>query len=197
MHLFFGGSFDPIHMGHLIVARDVMEKLKADKITFIPTYQAPLKEAHKAKPSDRLSMIEMAIKDYEGFHVSDMEIKRGGISYTVDTVVELFRIYKKKPYLVIGADSVLNLHLWKEPQKITSLAFLVIVDRFNKTHYVIEYMKSRFPNLKKDKDYILLDVRRVDISSTEIRERVKTGRSIRWLVPCEVENYIIANNLYK
>ncbi len=197
MHLFFGGSFDPIHIGHLIVGRDVLEKLRADKLTFIPTYQAPLKEAHQARPLDRLSMIKLAIKDQKNFQVSDIEIKRGGISYTVDTVMELFKLYSEKPYFVMGADSLLSLHLWKEPQKVTSLACLVVVDRFNKAKEILKYMKYKFPHLKEDQDYILLEVRRVDVSSTEIRERVRTGKSIRWLVPQEVEDYIIRKGLYK
>ncbi len=197
MHLFFGGSFDPIHIGHLIVGMDVLEKIKAEKLTFIPAYQAPLKDPHQASPEDRLKMIELAIKGYGQFQVSNIEINRGGISYTVDTVTELSKIYGEKPHIVIGADSVLSLHLWKNPQELVSSTCLVIVDRLGKEKEVLRYLKNTFPYLRENRDYILLKARRIDVSSTEIRERVKLGKSIKWLVPESVEDYILSKGLYR
>ena len=127
--VFFGGSFDPIHVGHLIVARDVVEFLKVEKLIFIPTFQAPLKEPHEASPEQRYKMIELAIEGEPHFEVSNIEIKRGGISYTIDTARELFKTLGEKPTFLLGADSVLSLHMWKEAQKLTEIIKLVIVDR--------------------------------------------------------------------
>ncbi|WP_448583486.1 nicotinate (nicotinamide) nucleotide adenylyltransferase [Thermocrinis sp.] len=197
MKVFFGGSFDPVHLGHLLVARDVLEELKVEEIVFIPAYQAPLKEPHKANPMDRLYMLKLAIEGVEGFSVSSVEIDKKGISYTVDTAQELSQELKEKPTFLIGADSALNLHLWKDPSKLVKLARFVIIDRASKGKEVKAYLKERFPELKEDEDYIILGVRRVDISSTEIRRRVKEGKSIKWLVPESVEEYIINRALYR
>ena len=197
MKIFFGGSFDPVHLGHLLVARDVLEELKVEEVVFVPAYQAPLKENHKASPMDRLYMLKLAIEGVEGFSVSLVEIERKGISYTVDTAQQLFQEIKKKPTFLIGADSALNLHLWKDPLRLVKLARFVIIDRSSKGKEVKAYLRERFPELKEDEDYIILSVRRVDISSTEIRRRVKEGKSIRWLVPPSVEEYIISKNLYR
>ena len=197
MHLFFGGSFDPVHVGHLIVGRDVQEQLRAQKVIFLPANQAPLKGSHKASPHDRLNMIEIAIKEFDSFDVFDLEIKRGGISYTVDTAQELLKKYGDKPHFILGADSILTLHMWKDPKRLTSVAKFVVVDRAGKAKEVVSYFKEMFPNLKEDEDYIILNVRRIDVSSTEIRSRIKEGRSIKWLVPEGVESYILERGLYR
>ncbi|WP_448587334.1 nicotinate (nicotinamide) nucleotide adenylyltransferase [Thermocrinis sp.] len=197
MKVFFGGSFDPVHLGHLLVARDVLEELGVEEIIFLPAYQAPLKEPHKASPEDRLHMLRLAVKEFEGFSVSSMEMDRNGVSYTVDTAQKLFEELKEKPTFLVGADSALSLHLWKEPAKLVSLARFVVIDRASKAKEVKAYLKEKFPELKEDTDYIILSVRRIDISSTEIRRRVKEGKSIRWLVPACVEEYIIKRGLYR
>ncbi len=197
MKLFFGGSFDPVHLGHLIVARDVLEILNFEKVVFLPAYQAPLKEPHKASPEDRFNMVSVAIRDFQGFEVSRIEIERGGISYTVDTARELYKSLGEKPYFLVGADSFLSLHLWKEPYELVSIARFVVVDREGRWEELKGYVKGHFPKLKEGEDFHFVPVRRVDVSSTEIRERVKEGKSIRWLVPEKVEEYILSKGLYR
>ncbi|MFN3471131.1 MAG: nicotinate (nicotinamide) nucleotide adenylyltransferase [Aquificaceae bacterium] len=197
MELFFGGSFDPVHVGHLLVARDVKEALGFEKVIFLPAFQAPLKEPHLASPQDRLTMIKLAIEGLEGFEANTMEIERGGISYTVDTAREIYEKSKERPFFLVGADSFLSLHLWKDPNKLLSMSRFVVVDRNGKEKRVIDYVKENFPSLKEDVDFFLLSIRRIDISSTEIRERVKKGKSIKWMVPREVEDYILEKGLYK
>ncbi|MFN4319928.1 MAG: nicotinate-nucleotide adenylyltransferase [Aquificaceae bacterium] len=197
MELFFGGSFDPVHVGHLLIARDVKEALGFEKVIFLPAFQAPLKEPHLASPQDRLTMIKLAIEGLEDFEVNTMEIERGGISYTVDTAGEIYEKSKERPFFLVGADSFLSLHLWKDPNKLLSMSRFVVVDRNGKEKRVIDYVKENFPSLKEDVDFFLLSIRRIDISSTEIRERVKKGKSIKWMVPQEVEDYILEKGLYK
>ncbi len=197
MKLFFGGSFDPIHIGHLIVARDVLEALGFEKVFFLPAHQAPLKEPHKASAEDRYNMVSLAIESFQGFEINKMEIERGGVSYTVDTARELYKSLGEKPYFLVGADSFLSLHLWKNPNELISLARFVVIDREGKWQEVKSYIKEHFSKLREEKDFHFVSVRRVDISSTEIRERVKKGKSIKWLVPEKVEEYILARGLYE
>lgn len=196
MKLFFGGSFDPVHIGHLIVARDVMEVLGFEKVVFVPAHQAPLKEPHMASPEDRLEMLRLSFEGFDNFEVSEMEIKRGGISYTVDTARELYKNLRERPFLLIGADSFLSLHLWREPHKLVSLARFVVVDREGKWDKVKSYIRENFPKLKEGEDFHVVSVRRIDISSTEIRERIRKGKSIKWMVPDKVEDYILTKALY-
>ncbi len=196
MKLYFGGSFDPVHVGHLLVARDVLEALGFQKIVFLPAFQAPIKRPHEASPEDRLRMLELALKE-PFFEVSDLEIKRGGISYTVDTARELYSTLGERPFLLVGADSFLSLHVWKEPVELLRLARFVVADREGKAKLIKLYVEEYFPFLKEGEDYLLVATRRVDVSSTEIRKRVKEGKSIRWLVPEEVEIYIHEKSLYR
>ncbi|RMH80424.1 MAG: nicotinate (nicotinamide) nucleotide adenylyltransferase [Acidobacteria bacterium] len=197
MRLFFGGSFDPVHLGHLLVAVDVKEKLEARELIFIPAFQAPLKDTHMASPEDRLRMLELCVEGLEGFGVSDTEIRRGGISYTVDTAKELMNVYGERQSFIVGGDSFLSFHLWREPFEILRMARLVIVNREGENRERISaYIRKNFPWLREGEDYIILEVRRIDLSSTEVRNRLRQGKSIRWMVPREVEEYIRKRGLY-
>jgi len=197
MKVFFGGSFDPVHLGHLLIARDLLEELSIEELVFLPAYQSPLKEPHRASPEDRLEMLKLATKGMERFSISTLELNRKGISYTVDTAKQLFQGLKERPTFLIGADSALTLHLWKDPDELVKLAKFIIIDRASKGKEVKTYFKERFPQLKEDEDYLILSIRRIDISSTEIRQRIKEGKSIRWLVPQDVEEYILSRGLYR
>ena len=196
MILLFGGSFDPIHIGHILVARDVKEKLGAKKVVFIPAYRAPLKETHSAPPEDRLRMIEIAIENEEGFEVEDYEIRRGGISYTVHTLEYLKDKISGRPGFLIGADSMLRFHLWRDPERIVEMADIVVVDREGLVSKVRDYVKTRFPMLKEGKNLFFVNTRRIDVSATEIRRRIREGLSIYCLVPGPVEEYIRERGLY-
>ncbi|ADC89153.1 nicotinate (nicotinamide) nucleotide adenylyltransferase [Thermocrinis albus DSM 14484] len=196
--LFFGGSFDPVHVGHLVVARDVMELLGFDEVVFVPAFQAPLKAPHEASPFQRLRMLEIALEGKRGFSVSDIEIRRGGVSYTVDTAEEIFKKMGERPYFLLGADSVLHMHLWKEPNRLLKMARFVIVDREGKKDVVRDYLRTHYPSFREGEDFtVIAHTRRIDVSSTEIRKRVKEGKPISWLVPEGVEEYIYRKGLYR
>jgi len=197
MLILFGGSFDPVHVGHILVARDVKERLGARKVIFMPAYHAPLKEGHSASPEDRLNMLRLALKDEEGMEVSDYEIKRGGVSYTVHTLEWFRKEFGEEPHMLLGSDSVLRLHLWREPCRVLELSRLVVVDREGKLEEVRLYLRDKFPDLEEGKDFVLLEVRRVDVSATEIRRRVREGLSIYCMVPDSVKNYIERKGLYR
>ncbi|MCS7171685.1 MAG: nicotinate (nicotinamide) nucleotide adenylyltransferase, partial [Aquificaceae bacterium] len=158
--------------------------------------QAPLKEPHLANPVDRLNMLELAIEGHESFETSALEIERGGVSYTVDTARYLYGLFGERPFFLVGADSFLSLHLWKRPEELTSLARFVVVDREGMHARITSYVRDSFSQLEEGKDFFLISVRRIDLSSTEIRERVKRGASIRWMVPERVEEYIKSRRLY-
>jgi len=195
MLIIFGGSFDPVHIGHLLIARDIYEIYRPERFLFIPTSSAPLKEKHKAPPQDRLSMLEIALEG-EPYELSDVEIKRGGVSYTVDTLRELIPQLGEKPWILMGSDTALSLHRWKEPEEVIRLARLLIVDRSGKLPTVKEYLRERFPDLNPE-DLSFAEVRRIDISASEIRKRVREGKSIRYMVPERVEEYIREKGLYQ
>ena len=197
MLVLFGGSFDPVHIGHILVAREVKEKIGAKKILFMPAYRAPLKEGHSAPPEDRLRMLQLALEGEKGFEVSDYEIKRGGTSYTVDTLEWLRKQTEERPYLMLGADSVLRFHLWREPERILELSKLLVVERGGKLELVRTYLKERFPRLREGEDFELLEVRRIDVSATEVRKRVREGLSIYCMVPDRVREYIEEKGLYR
>ena len=197
MFVLFGGSFDPVHIGHIVIARDVKEHLGAEKVIFIPASQAPLKEGHGAPPLDRLRMLQLAVEREEGFEVEDWEVRKGGVSYTVDTLQHLLPKLGSKPCFLLGADSVLRLHLWREPERILQLVKVVVVDRGGKMEEVRKYLKERFPHIKEGEDVLFLPVRRIDVSATEIRRRLREGKSIYCMVPERVEEYIKERRLYR
>lgn len=197
MHVLFGGSFDPVHIGHILVARDVKERLRAQKVVFMPAYCAPLKDGHSASPEDRLMMLRIALEGEKGFEVCDYEIRKGGVSYTVETLEWFGEEFGKRPYLLLGSDSALRLHLWKEPKKVLELSRLVVVDREGKLEAVRTYLKETFPYLKEGEDFKLMQVRRIDISATEVRRRLREGLSVYCMLPDRVRDYIEKNRLYR
>lgn len=184
----FGGTFDPIHMGHLITAQSVREIRELDKIIFIPAFISPLKANTKStQPEHRMEMIKIAIEGIPFFEHSDMEIKKGGISYTVETLRELKNNYDQLEF-IIGYDNIFEFHSWQNPDDIIALADIVVLKR-----------KSSLPPPFEDKYYhsaVFVQTRGIEISATDIRERVKNKKPIHFLVPGKVEEYIYKNNLY-
>lgn len=184
----FGGTFDPIHLGHLITAQSVKEIRDLEKIIFIPAYISPHKtDAKASSPEDRLNMIKLAVENIPFFDYSDIEIKKGGISYTIDTLRELKKKYDKLEF-IIGYDNIFTFHTWKEPDEIFKLADVIVLKR-----------KSSHPPQFEDKYYrqaVFVQTRGIEISATDIRERVKKGLPINFLVPPKVMEYIYNHKLY-
>ena len=185
-----GGSFDPPHLGHLLAAGDAHEALALDALVFIPAAVQPLKAGQVgASSAQRLAMTQLLVGDDPRFEVSSVEIDRGGLSYTVDTLRTLAAAWPSAElYWLVGADVLESFAKWKEPAAIMALATLVVMQRAG----------GESPNLALLPGHPrLLATRRIDISSTEIRERVRQEKSIRGFVPEAVAAFISAERLYR
>ena len=218
----FGGTFNPIHVGHLIAAEDVRDKMNLDMILFIPAFIPPHKFVDVAPAHDRLEMVRLAVKDNPLFGVSDIELKRNEKSYTVHTLRELREKTEAVFYFIIGSEAFLQIHTWKDPEELFSLTNFVVVERPGRIVGVgefeayLEELEAKFPSFSVksresfDEMYVfdveskgveravyLTPVVGVDVSSTLVRKRVKEGRSIKYLVPKEVEHYIEEKGLYR
>ena len=184
----FGGTFDPIHLGHLITAQSVKELRNLEKIIFIPAFISPHKsDAKTSSPEDRLNMIKLAVDGIPFFDYSDIEVKKGGVSYSIDTLRELKKHYSELE-LLIGYDNIFSFHTWKEPDEILNLAKIIVLKR-----------KSSHPPQFEDKYYhqaVFVQTRGIEISATDIRERVRNGLPINFLVPPAVIKYIYEHKLY-
>ena len=193
----FGGTFDPPHTGHLLAATDAAELLELDRLWFVPNAIQPLKGAGHGPSADRLEMVRRMVANDERFDVEPLEIERAGLSYTVDTVaVFAERFPDAARFLLIGADVTGSFDRWREPRQIRQLATVVVLQRAGDA--------ARAPGQvgTADEGDVLagarwLETRRIDISSTEIRARVRAGRSIRGFVPDAVAEYIAAAGLYR
>lgn len=186
-----GGTFDPIHLGHLVLAEQVAEKLKLDQVIFIPCLRSPHKTRQKLSPAkDRFRMTQLALEGNSSFAVSDIELKRKGLSYTVDTLKELKNLYPNSQiYFLTGSDVVDELGAWKDPQRLYRLAKVVIATRPGFDEFD---RRNRFA-----KKSIVVPITGIDVSSSEIRRRVKKGKSIKYLVPPGVEDHIEKKRLYR
>jgi len=184
-----GGSFDPPHIGHLIIAEEARWQCEVETVLFMVTSHPPHKSEPEAAPEDRFRMVELAIEGMPAFRPSRMEIDRGGSSYTAQTLKELHRLYPEASlYLIIGADSVLDLSAWKNPDAVVEMAHLVVAPR---PGFDLSRMEPRL----RDRTHVL-DTPSVAISSTLVRRRLHKGESIRFLVPDAVERYIHEHGLY-
>ncbi|MCF7895227.1 MAG: nicotinate-nucleotide adenylyltransferase [Candidatus Omnitrophica bacterium] len=180
-----GGTFNPPHIGHLVLAQEVLEHLKLDKIFFIPTNNPPHKKGKQLEPKKRFLMAKLTVAGNYKFKVLDLELKRKGKSYTVDTIAELKTKYPKdKLYLIIGSDLAKDFKKWKSPEKIKKMATVVVA-------------KRRGSPFRSSKSFKQVDIIQIELSSSQIRERIKKGKTVKYLVPKKVENYIKENNLYK
>jgi nicotinate-nucleotide adenylyltransferase len=182
-----GGSFNPPHTGHIIIASDAFEALDLDRLIVLPASANPLKGHDPGGPTaeQRLEMVRLTFGDDPRFEVSSMEIERGGLSYMVDTLEALKGTNKEAELiLLLGMDSLKTLDRWKRPDRIVELATVAVLARGDAGGSVPAGMT-------------LVTTRRVDVSSTEIRERVAAGRSIKGFVAESVERYISAAELYK
>ncbi len=188
----FGGTFDPPHIGHLLIAQTIAEAENFDKIVFIPAWKAPHKlENHITPVEHRLAMLEKAVADNPNFEISDIEIKRGGISYSLDTIREYKKqhnLTRKELYFLIGSDSLKEFHTWHKPELILEECQVIVALRpgFNPTaiqNFILH--KIQFANIP-----------RFEVSSTTIRRRWRENKTIRYMVTQQVWDYINDNNLY-
>jgi nicotinate-nucleotide adenylyltransferase len=178
----YGGSFDPIHNAHLILAREALEQLDLEKVIFVPAAISPFKQMPMASAHDRLSMLQAAVGDEKGFEIDDCELRRPPPSYAVDTVEDIQnRAGQVEIYYLIGEDNVATLTKWHRFAALQKLVRFVVLDRTgtSSTH-----------------DYQTIQ-RKIDISATDIRKRVASGQSIRYLVPRAVEKIIRQGKLYR
>jgi len=180
-----GGTFDPVHFGHLLVAQDIREKLGLDRILFMPAPRPPHKRC-VAPFALRCRMLKAAIAGHPGFAFSDIEVRRPGRSYTVETLTELkSRFARDELFLVIGADQFRELKTWKQPERLPGLARLIVITR---------------PGTRRVKGIVparRVTVRQIEISSTEIRGRIASDLSVRDMLPQPVLRLIRRNKLYQ
>ncbi len=186
----FGGSFDPPHVGHLLVAADAAERLALDRVLFIPTAAQPLKQGRQAAPAEcRVAMVRALVGDDPRFDVERVEIDRGGLSYTVDTLATLAERWPgRELVLLAGADVLATFARWREPHRVRQMATLVVLTRGDAAE-----VGPDFPGGPPT----FLPTRRVDVSSTEVRARLAAGRSIRGFVPEGVAEIIRSAGLYR
>jgi nicotinate-nucleotide adenylyltransferase len=190
-----GGTFDPIHIGHLIVAEEARIKLGFNEVLFVPAGQPWLKlDRNITTAEHRVEMVRRAIADNPHFKLCTLEVERSGLSYTVDTLTMLRKQLGSEAsfFFILGRDTLTGLHLWKEPKKLVKLCRLVVAPRLGAKD--LKQLEISIPGLL-DK-VIQLDMPVIGISSSGIRQRIAQGLPIRYLVPPEVEKYITEQKIY-
>ena len=190
-----GGTFDPIHIGHLLVAEEARIKLGFREILFVPAGQPWLKLDRNITPAvHRVEMVRRAIADNTHFKLCTIEVERPGPSYTVDTLTTLRKQLggEARLFFILGRDTLAELPLWKEPEKLIQLCRLVVAPRLGSKD--LKHLETSLPELPGK--VIQLDIPVIGISSSDIRQRVSQGLSIRYWVPAEVEKYIAEQKIY-
>jgi nicotinate-nucleotide adenylyltransferase len=190
----FGGTFDPIHEGHLAAAKAAMECAHLDRVLFVPSAQPPHRGTPVAPAEHRLAMTKLAVQGEPSFEVSDVEVTRGGTSYTLDTLSELHREHPQDElFLILGWDAARLFRTWHEPDRVRSLASIVIIDRPGLGQPGLSELAS-----------LGLDPARVigchfatpDVSGSELRRAIAAGQSVSGKLPAAVERYITEHRLY-
>ena len=187
----FGGTFDPPHVGHLLLAADAREALDLDRLIFVPAGAQPLKVDNPpvASAQDRLEMVRLAVADDAYYTVDDAEISRKGLSYTVDTLEHLSeRNPAAKLFLLLGEDALASFVKWRHPERIRELATVALMRHGGSS-------SGRLVDIPEG--VIEVVTRRIDVSSTEIRERLRADKSVKGFVPESVEQFIEARGLYR
>lgn len=181
-----GGTFDPIHLGHLVVASEVCAALALDRVILVPAHQQPFKDSTgHASPQHRIAMCELAIANDARLEVSDVDIVRGGVTYTVDTLADIAAAHPEAElFFIAGADAVSRLSEWREPERLMELARFVGVGRPGHS----------MPPLTAP--HLVVETPQVGVSSTEVRRRSREGAPVRYLVPDAVAAYIDQHALY-
>lgn len=215
----FGGTFNPVHFGHLRMAHEVAEVLGLDKVLFVPAGNPPLKSSELADAYQRYTMVKIAITSNNSFEVSDIEINKTGKSYTVQTLQHLLTQSNQQDntelFFILGIDAFLDLHLWHKPEQLLALTNLVIISRPGFTfksllssRYLPEISYKKMEELDQNKIqtfHTLVSSNKkayfcklvpLGISASQIRKFIRDGKSIKYLLPEKVESYIIKNKLY-
>ncbi len=191
-----GGSFNPIHYGHLLLADDVADLLGLDRVLFVPAARPPHKpNADLAPAQDRYAMVELAIAGHPKFAVSDLEFCRPGPSYTVDTL-EALRIPREELFLIIGSETFLDLLTWRSPRRVAQLARLVVVPRVGSA-FDLESAAVRKVVHEIREEPLVVRASSLPISASDLRRRVREGRSIAYRLPEAGGAYIRAERLYR
>lgn len=191
----YGGSFDPIHIGHLIVASNVVDDLKMDELIFIPSNITPLKNSNlKASNLDRYEMIKRSIEGNDKFSVSDYEITKDGISYTYDTVKHFKNKYPNTElYFLVGTDRVKDLEMWHKIKELSEMVTFIFSARDTEQLEKIISQNKFYNSIK----YVILKSPVIEISSTTVRKKIKNKQNINYIVTPECANYIKELNLYE
>ena len=213
-----GGSFDPVHMGHIGLAQETHERFRLDQILFLPVFQSPHKShIPLASSTHRMAMLRLALKGNTHFSISDTEMRREEVSYTIDTINRFRLKYSSSElYLIMGYDNLLDLDLWKDSREIMKNCHILVASRpglkiFNSTGKVfglfngdspyrlgkIKNKTQEFIHRETGKKLVVYDISPRDISSSVVRERLVLGKSVDNLLPPEVETYIIEHQIYK
>jgi nicotinate-nucleotide adenylyltransferase len=191
-----GGTFDPVHWGHLILAEQARERFGLEKVLFVTAAQPPHKLGEPVTDArHRLEMTRLAVEDNDRFELSTIEMDRPGPSYTIDTVKQILEAYgaETELFLLLGTDEGRDLMKWRDPYEIKKLARIVVANRPGVPDS--EVLSALPEDFARGIEPLLMPG--VDISSTDLRERVRSGRSIKYLVPEAVESYILQERLYR
>jgi nicotinate-nucleotide adenylyltransferase len=193
-----GGTFNPPHVAHLVCASEAASQLELDRVLLTPVALAPHKDTTDVDPGpeERLALCRLAVQGDERFDVCDVEVRRGGPSYTVDTLRELHaRMPEDDLTFILGGDIALGLPSWHEPEAVLALATLAVAERGGaERRDVAARLQESFPGVQPPRFF---DMPRLDISSSQIRRRIAQGRSIRYLVPDPVAEHIARGKLYR
>jgi nicotinate-nucleotide adenylyltransferase len=185
----FGGTFDPIHLAHLVLAECAADLPSAGEVLFVPAARPPHKrEDHLSEAADREEMVRLAIEGNRRFRLSRTELDRGGPSFAIDTIREVARASGERPYYLIGADSLVELPGWRSPEAILEEAEVVVAERPGVDPSRVGPFGARVGRMESP---------RIDLSSSQIRRRVSRGVSIRYLVSEPVRAYILRKGLYR
>ena len=192
-----GGTFDPVHYGHLVAAQESAWALALERVLFVPVCRQPLKESTPlGDPEHRTAMVRLAVAGNPLFQLSTVDLDRGGISYTVDTLKVLRTVYPgAELYFILGMDALTDLPRWRDPAAIVELACIAAVRRGGWKDVDLSGLQKALP--KAAGRVKIVDMPELDISASDVRQRLREGRPIRYLVPDAVAAYIEARGLYR
>jgi nicotinate-nucleotide adenylyltransferase len=196
----FGGTFDPVHLGHLILAEQARDQAQLDEVWFVPAPRPPQKEAQSImRFEQRVEMLSLALAGNPAFRIDEIEKDRVGPSYTVDTLTELRRRHPKHVFLLLmGGDALIDLPTWREPRRILEQAGLVVMDRPGSPLVQVEQLRKHLDLAAEfPVHFVRVEAPNIDIASRYLRRRIAEGRSVRYLVPRAVEVYVQEKQLYR